>query len=38
MADGTAADVFVADFERRSGGAVLHGVRILTDVDVVEVQ
>jgi len=28
--DGTlAADVFVADFERRSRGQVLHGVRIL---------
>ena len=25
----SAADVFVADFERRPGGRVLHGVRIL---------
>lgn len=27
--DGSAADVFVAGFERRRGGPVLHGVRIL---------
>lgn len=26
--DGSAADVFVADFEPRRGGRVLHGVRI----------